>query len=128
MTGTGRTIVAAGGTLTLSGSGGFFFLRMRRTPRSALCPYATLFRSSGTLLNKGVFTASTAATLSSRGYPEPGGSNAFINAGTFTQQGTGTVQFWTYYTGVAFNNSGTVDVEGGTLSLGSGGTNSGSFG
>src|SRR5207245_8798605 len=59
-------------------------------------------------------------SLSSRGYPDPGGSNAFVNAGTFTQQGTGTVQFFTYYTGVTFNNSGTVDVQGGTLSLASG--------
>src|SRR5207245_7365354 len=67
-------------------------------------------------------------SLSSRGYPDPGGTNAFVNAGTFTQHGTGLRQYCTYDTGVDFNNSGTIDVQGGTLSLASGGTSSGGFG
>ena len=49
-----------------------------------------------------------------------GTAPAFTNAGTFRQTvTTGTTTFGTYYgyTYVAFSNSGTVDVETGTLSL-----------
>jgi len=48
--------------------------------------------------------------------------NAFNNeaGGTFTQEGTGTTGFTTAYTGVAFNNAGTVNVSQGELALNSG--------
>ena len=52
-------------------------------------------------------------------------ANAFTNAGTFRQTvTTGTTTFGVYdgYTPVAFSNSGTVDIQTGTLSLQGGGT------
>jgi hypothetical protein len=59
-------------------------------------------------------------------YGPVGVSGTFRNAGTFTKSGTtGTTEF-NY--GVLFNNSGTVNVNGGTLKLDAGGTDSaGSF-
>jgi YD repeat-containing protein len=45
-------------------------------------------------------------------------------SGTFTKGGTGTTQFTTYNTGVAFNNAGTVNVSQGTLQWSCGGTGS----
>ena len=56
-----------------------------------------------------------------------GGVNVFNNAGTFTKQGPGDVHFRTNITGVAFNNTGTVDVQAGMLSSSSGGTHTGDF-
>src|SRR5437016_8628664 len=38
-----------------------------------------------------------------------------FRSGTFTKQGAGTLQFYVYYTGVAFNNAGTVAVSVGAL-------------
>ena len=57
--------------------------------------------------------------------PSTGTAPVFTNAGTFRQTvTTGTTTFGTYYgyTYVAFSNSGTVDVETGTVSLQGGGT------
>jgi len=54
-----------------------------------------------------------------------GGTNTFTNAGTFRQTvTTSTTTFGAVpgYTPVAFNNSGTVDIQTGTLSLQGGGT------
>src|SRR5207249_1117506 len=85
MSGPGRTVVAAGGTLALSGSG-HFLGRVLQSDGAASWTAGELLMNSGTLLNNGSFTASTAAgDLSGRGYPYPGGANAFVNAGTFTQ-------------------------------------------
>ncbi|MDB5389702.1 MAG: repeat protein, partial [Planctomycetaceae bacterium] len=53
--------------------------------------------------------------------------NSVVNAGTFNEQGTGTTRFRGNNTGVAFSNSGTVNVQQGTLQLASGGTSSGNF-
>jgi hypothetical protein len=52
------------------------------------------------------------------------GFPAFNNAGTFNRSGSGTATSIS----VAFNNSGTVNVQEGTLNLNAGGTHSGGFG
>jgi hypothetical protein len=57
-------------------------------------------------------------------YPHSsGGTNAFNNAGSFIKRG-GTTTFSSF---VPFNNTGTVAVESGTLVLGGGGSNGGTF-
>ncbi len=57
-------------------------------------------------------------------YPHSsGGTNAFNNAGSFVQRG-GTTSFSSF---VPFNNTGSVAVESGTLVLGGGGSNVGTF-
>src|SRR6185503_11476210 len=66
----------------------------------------------------------SAAALSCYG---TGGVNGFNNAGSFIKQGAGTANFTVSNTGVSFNNNGTVDVQGGTLALSAGGSNSGSI-
>jgi len=70
--------------------------------------------------NTGRFEALSGAGLEHRF----GGEATFLNAGTFVKTGAGTT---TSISGVTFNNSGTVDVQSGTLSLAGGGTSSGRF-
>jgi hypothetical protein len=119
MSGTGKTIVPAGGTLNLSsGSGNSRNLnRILENNGAANWTGGSLDMNNGTFQNNGTFTANSATTLQSTGT----GTNAFVNAGTFIKQGTGTVQF--PFTGlggstiVAFNNTGNVDVQVGTLAL-----------
>jgi hypothetical protein len=83
-----------------------------------------LVMDNGTLVNSGTFTAASSSTLVSEG---SGGTNTFSNTGTFTDQGPGTVQFTQFFTGVAFNNAGTVIVDAGTLLLTAPGTNTGTI-
>ncbi len=83
----------------------------------------TLGFSSGTLniASATTFTADAASwTLSST-------SGTVNNAGTFIKSTAGGAAALAFASGVAFNNSGTVDVQGGSLSLATSGTHSGSF-
>jgi hypothetical protein len=77
--------------------------------------------NGGVFNNNGSFTVTTTGTLQMYG---TGGVNAFNNAGAFVKQGTGSVNVIVSSTGVAFSNNGSVDVQNGTLSLNSGGSNS----
>src|SRR3712207_7611890 len=56
----------------------FFFLRIRRPPRSTLFPYTTLFRSPGQ------FTAESGESL---GYPSLGVIKLFYESGTLVATG-----------------------------------------
>jgi len=76
--------------------------------------------SGGTFNNNGAFTPNSSSELDCY---DIGGINAFNNAGTFTKQGSGLTTFRVVSTtGVRFNNSGSVDVQGGTLALDAGGS------
>jgi hypothetical protein len=88
---------------------------------------STVYVGAGTFNNNGNFTVNTASSI---GFFGQSSASAFNNAGTFTKLGA--VAFARESgagsgTTVRFNNSGTVDVQGGTLSLDMGGTQSGPF-
>src|SRR5262249_45657145 len=58
------------------------------------------------------------------------GTNVFNNVGTFTKQGAGVAEITDINSSlipVAFNNTGTVNVQAGTLALYGGGTHTGDF-
>ena len=112
MQGSGRTLVAAGGTLALSGT-------TKQLNRELLNAGATtwtagaLQMSNGRFTNNGTFTANSGGTLQSYG---TGGTNLFENNGTLTKQGAGTLSFTTSSTSVPFNNNGQVSIDSGATS------------
>ncbi|MDB5386304.1 MAG: repeat-containing protein, partial [Planctomycetaceae bacterium] len=114
MDGTGRTIVSAAGILNMSVASDKFLDRVLVSNGTGTWT-AGLFRmNGGTFQNNGTFTATTSGTLESFG---DGGVNSVVNAGTFNEQGTGTTRFRGNNADVAFSNSGTVNVQQGTLQL-----------
>ncbi len=118
MSGSGTTIVSAGGALNLSNST-HQLNRVLQNDGTATWTAGALQMQGGTFNNNGSFTANTASLLQSYG---TGGTNAFNNAGTFIKLGAGTTQFTVSSSGVPFNNTGSVDVQAGTLTLDAGGT------
>ena len=115
---TGGTVIAAGATLNLSG-GQVTLQGVLENDGTTNWTSGVIQLSGGTINNNGSWTANSNSTLSAWGGTV--GGNAFSNnaAGTFTQQGTGTTQFTTNWTSVAFHNSGVVEAHSGTLDLGS---------
>ena len=126
MTGTGMTVLAAGGTSSMTD-----YLHLARTLRNAGTVYL-----SGT---GGVYNVAGGTTprfenpagavldvLSNAGFRNCDSVSAvFNNAGTFRKSGgTGTTDFESLW---AFNNTGTVEVRSGTLNLAGGGAHSGRF-
>lgn len=127
MSGSGRTIVPAVAVLNIGGVGTTKTLsRLVENDGSATWTGGTLAVSDGRFENNGSFTANSAGLLDSYGAP---GVNAFDNnaGASFVQAGTGTTRFFRSTSDVAFNNAGSVAVQGGTLALDSGGTHAGTF-
>jgi hypothetical protein len=123
MSGSGSTTVGSGATLTLSGSP---LLSSRTFTNNSTTGVwsgsAATFDMSGTFVNAGTLEATGDATLRSLS-----ATGVFTNSGTFKKTtGTGTTTFTTNNP-LAFNNTGLVDVQTGTLSIGSSvtGTSSG---
>ena len=116
------TLLAAGG-LELTSSG-FKDLRGRTLTSPATAHFGGtgfLALAQGAVFsNTGVFEALSDADVANFF----GGSATFLNAGTLIKTGAGTT---TAFSGVTFNNTGTVDVQSGALSLAAGGTSSGAF-
>src|SRR6185295_18369822 len=112
MSGSGRTIIAVGGTLNVNSGNQHFLERVLQNNGAATWTDGSLFLTDGMFTNKGSFTASSGSDLNCYGQ---GGVNVFANAGTFTKQGVGVTRFLANASGMAFNNSGTVEVQGGTL-------------
>lgn len=128
MSGSGRTVIEAGATMLAASPGG-----VTLTTRTLENGGTALWTGAGNINLLGgavitnragaLFHAQNAANLSVSGGSSFG---RFDNAGTFRKSAhTGTTA--TGAGDVSFNNSGTVDIQAGTLSLGSGGTHSGSF-
>jgi YD repeat-containing protein len=120
MNGTGQTIIAAGGTLNLSGNGAHQLNRMLVINGTANWTGGELQMNGGTLQNNGSFTVNVISD-SFLAITGNDGINAFNNAGDFVKQGSGTVQIFARTSDVAFNNTGSVDVRAGTLELNSSG-------
>src|SRR5262245_5484713 len=120
-TGTGRTVNA--GTASLSG--GFFSRLDGRTVDNQ--GTATITNNSITFANNAVWNnlAGSVFVLTGTGSIGnffPGPLAGFNNAGLVRKTGAGASSI-----GIAFNSTGTVDVQAGSLTLGAGGTSSGSF-
>ena len=116
MTGTGRTIIPPGATLTINNPS---FITM--TSRTLDNAGTTVWTGAANInVNDAVITNRVGALFNVQNdsplYVD-GGAPRFDNAGTFRKSlsaGTTTL-------GVSFNNYGTVDIQGGTLTLGGGG-------
>jgi hypothetical protein len=127
MTGSGRTILEPGATLELANPGSGVFSMNGRTLENGGTVLSSgagsLGLNSGAVITNrpgGLFDVRTAAGLGAFF-----GVNRFDNAGIFRKSmdaGTATIG-----SGLAFNNSGTVEIQTGTLNLGGGGTHTGSF-
>jgi hypothetical protein len=108
MSGSGKTIIANGGTLNPNTTM-HQLNRVLQNGGTATWTAGQLQMSGGTFNNNESFTANSSAALDCYG---TGGVNAFNNAGTFTKQGAGTANFSVSSTAVAFNNSGTASLAG----------------
>lgn len=123
LTGTGKTTIPASGTATLNTSG-YAYLTGRTFDNAGTFNHTTTYGfrlSNGTLNNSGAYNAAITGT-SPGSIENYTGANLFNNSGTFnkTKVNTFTVK-------VPFNNSGTVNVSTGTLSVSAGGTHTGAF-
>src|SRR5262249_26963016 len=122
--GSGATIVAASGTLAISGSATKVVdARVLTNAGSGTwSDPGALFLSSGAVLsNSGTFVVQNDISINFGG----GTPAAINNAGTLIKAGSsGTT---TLGGGINFNNSGTVDVQSGTLTQNGAGTSHGTF-
>ncbi|MBI4528895.1 MAG: FecR domain-containing protein [Deltaproteobacteria bacterium] len=121
MSGDGITNIPAAGTLNISSpSSKTLDTRVLNNAGTASLSGGTLLLNNGALFsNTGTSNALDDADIGFSAAP----AGAFSNAGTFRKTGPGT----TTTSSVPFNNSGSVDVQSGTLSLAGGGTSTGSF-
>jgi hypothetical protein len=131
MRGTGKTIMPSFSTLNISGDGASnrkFLQRTLLINRSASTTWTgtgALVFDGGTLNHAGSMTVnSSAGNVVAQGDNNNG---IFNNDGTVTKIGAGTASINFNSAAVAFNNTGTVDVQAGTLGLNSGGSHSGIF-
>jgi hypothetical protein len=119
MLGGGTTVIPAGVTLTIDDAANATLSRKVNNSGSAV------FSGARWDFDGGVFTNESGASFALKSDADFNALSAstFNNAGTFTKSpGTGTT-----HVRPGFNNSGTVDVKSGTLSLDGGGTSTGGF-
>ena len=124
MTGAGATVVTSGGTLSITGN--FDKSIDQRVLTNAGTATWTgiggLRLSNGAALNNaGTFTAQSDASIVWNG----GATMQVTNSGTFVK--TGTTGTTTFGANIGLANTGTVDVQSGTLTIGGGGASSGTF-
>jgi uncharacterized repeat protein (TIGR02543 family) len=122
MSGSGRTIIPAGVTLTLNNLGSVN-LNTRTLDNGGTVLWTGaggISVTSAVITNRpgALFQAQSTADLSS------GGVCRFDNAGTFRKSAGGTT---TFFGSFSFNNYSAVELPGGSLDLRGGGTHSGSF-
>jgi hypothetical protein len=124
MSGSGRTIIASGASLNFANASGISL-----TTRTLENGGTMQWTGVGNIAMNGAVITNRAGALFSARNPTSiafaGGSSRLDNAGTFRNSasaGTTTIQ-----SGISFNNSGTVEIQGGTLALGGGGFNTGTI-
>lgn len=132
MTGTGKTIIAPSGALAMTaGTHTLSRVLENHSPNATWTPgIGSSFNfNNGTLINAadGTFTASPPTPNTQFTFFAAGGTNAVNNAGTFNKIGQGILFFNSFGAPLPFNNSGTVNVDVGALTLGTGGSNTGIF-
>ncbi len=127
ISGSGRIIIESGGTLEINAPSSAPVSLVTRTLENGGAAFWTgngnLALNSGAVLTNragAFFDIQNAASLGS-----VVGGGRIDNAGTFRKSGSaGTTTVESF---ISFNNSGTVEIQTGTLSLGGGGVHSGSF-
>lgn len=122
MSGSGATIIAPGATFTMSNNSFYSLSLNGRTLENA----STNIWAGGSAMsiNGGVITNDAGAVfqvLTPVSFVFGGGAPRFDNVGTFLSPSNGTTTF----SGIAFNNYGTVNILGGTLSMAGGGVQAG---
>ncbi len=127
MGGTGRTIVANGGVASLT-TGGIKGLNRTLENAGTITYSGTVLAFGYTAAIAGVINNLAGGTFNVTGDGDlnqsSAAAHAFNNSGTFTKSGSGTV---TDISNVAFNNSGVVQVNAGTLNLNFNGNNAGAW-
>src|SRR5437660_12707976 len=106
MSGSWRTIIAIGGTLSLNNTT-HDLNRLLQNDGTATWTAGVLQMNGGTFTNNGSFTANSGAGLSCYG---TGGINVFNNAGTFIKQGAGTARSEERRVGEGWSYRGEADV------------------
>ena len=102
-----RTVVLSAGTAAMDAAGSSISMQ-----------------NGATFTNQGTFELSNDGGLTTtQGFFDGGGSGAFNNPGTLRKLATGS-SGTSRFSGVAMNNTGSVEVQAGTLVLGGGGTHS----
>ncbi|MSU61692.1 MAG: hypothetical protein EXS31_04720 [Pedosphaera sp.] len=124
MTGSGRTIISPGATLTIANVG-----PVGIATRTLENGGTVLWTGAGNFnMSSGVITNRAGALFETRGsgvFALTGGAPRFDNAGTFRK--TVDTSTTSLASSIAFNNYGAVEIQTGTLSLGGGGSHSGTF-
>ncbi len=126
MSGSGKTIIASGATQNIG------TVQTKTLDRRMENNGTTEWSDGRLVLNAGAFTNNGAFTINSNTLLQcsdnvANAANVFNNVGSFTKMGTGEARFTTGINGIPFNNSGTVNVQAGTLTLDAGGTETGPF-
>src|SRR5947209_524629 len=106
MSGSGRTIVAAGATLDMTFNGNRFLSRVLDNSGTATYGGSGILIFNGGTFNNlagGVFNATI---VTGNGLASGGGTNAFNNAGTFNRTGNALG----FSVDVPFNNTGTLNL------------------
>ena len=113
--GTGKTIISGMGNAVLGGNSTLDLDGALENDGTVNNPgQEYIAEDGGTFTNDGSFIADSPSNLQIEGI---GGTNAFINNGTFIQKGIGTTTFTSGPSGVLFGGSGNIDVLAGTLSV-----------
>jgi hypothetical protein len=123
VSGAANMIIGPGGTLAINTSGINTPQLSRLLVNNGSATWtggSSWYMSDGKFQNNGSFNASPDTSQLSLAHLS--GTNAFNNAGTFTKQGSLPTNI-----NVPFHNSGTVDVQAGTLRLNAAGTHTGDF-
>ncbi|MGA2747428.1 MAG: hypothetical protein ABSG59_01520, partial [Verrucomicrobiota bacterium] len=120
---TGQLIISSNATLNLNAPGGYLYMYSATIVNNGTAVWegGSLYCNGSTeVTNNGLWLAQTDDYF----YDPYGGSPVFYNNGVFTKgPSTGT----TYFYNVPFDNSGTVNVNSGTLNLDGGGVMGGTF-
>jgi Ca2+-binding RTX toxin-like protein len=122
LSGTGKKTVT--GTLNLSSNQYLDGTTLETTGATVWIGSSTFYANNGAIWNN-TSTGTIDLQNDSDFSQQSGNQSTFNNAGTFTKSNGTTTD--DSFIGFVFNNTGTVQVKAGTLSLGGGGTNTGSF-
>jgi hypothetical protein len=119
LSGTGRTLILPGASLTVNNLSTFNSITSRTLDNGG----TTTWAGASLTMNGGVITNEPGALFQVQSPALIIGSSRLDNAGTLLTMGSGTNAF----TGVALNNFNLVEVQGGTLALRGGGNNAGTI-
>jgi hypothetical protein len=118
MSGAGQTIIAPGATLNMSSASTKDLRRILQNDGTANWSEGEIRGNGSTFTNNGSFNASVPNNV---GYRSDSGTNTFVNNGSFVRSGTGAATFTVNGGGsITFDNSGSVHVQSGTLTLSGG--------